>query len=108
LIYGKGLGSLHLKKNTKLNFGNSGTLTRLLVGILSTTPGIKVDIIGDNSLNKRSMKKLIDLMQRFGAFFLPKKKFNLPLKLISSEMPIGINYDAGVSAQLKSDPKPLP
>ena len=48
------------------------------------------------------MKKLIDLMQRFGAFFLPKKKFNLPLKLISSEMPIGINYDAGVSAQLKS------
>ena len=102
LIYGKGLGSLHLKKNTKLNFGNSGTLTRLLVGILSTTPGITVDIIGDNSLNKRSMKKLIDLMQRFGAFFLPKKKFNLPLKLISSEMPIGINYDAGVSAQLKS------
>ena len=102
LIYGKGLGSLYLKKNTQLNFGNSGTLTRLLVGILSTTPGIKVDIIGDNSLNKRSMKKLIDLMQRFGAFFLPKKKFNLPLKLISSEMPIGINYDAGVSAQLKS------
>ena len=102
LIYGKGLGSLHLKKNTKLNFGNSGTLTRLLVGILSTTPGITVDIIGDTSLNKRSMKKLIDLMQRFGAFFLPKKKFNLPLKLISSEMPIGINYDAGVSAQLKS------
>ena len=102
LIYGKGLGSLHLKKNTKLNFGNSGTLTRLLVGILSTTPGITVDIIGDTSLNKRSMKKLIDLMERFGAFFLPKKKFNLPLKLISSEMPIGINYDAGVSAQLKS------
>ena len=102
LIYGKGLGSLHLKKNTKLNFGNSGTLTRLLVGILSTTPGITVDIIGDNSLNKRSMKKLIDLMKRFGAFFLPIKKFNLPLKLISSEMPIGITYNAGVSAQLKS------
>ena len=102
LIFGKGLGSLHLKKNTKLNFGNSGTLTRLLVGILSTTPGITVDIIGDNSLNKRSMKKLIDLMKRFGAFFLPIKKFNLPLKLISSEMPIGITYNAGVSAQLKS------
>ena len=102
LIYGKGLGSLHLKKNSKLNFGNSGTLTRLLVGILSTSPGITVKISGDRSLNKRSMKKLIDLMKRFGALFLPKKKFNLPLKLISSEMPIGINYDAGVSAQLKS------
>ena len=102
LIYGKGLGSLHIKKNAKLNFGNSGTLTRLLVGILSTTPGITVNISGDQSLNKRSMKKLINLMKKFGAFFLPKKKFNLPLKLISSEMPVGINYDAGVSAQLKS------
>ena len=102
MIYGKGLGSLHLKKNAQLNFGNSGTLARLLIGILSTTPGITVNISGDHSLNKRSMKKLIDLMKKFGAFFLPKKKFNLPLKLISSEMPVGINYDAGVSAQLKS------
>ena len=102
MIYGKGLGSLYLKKNAQLNFGNSGTLARLLIGILSTTPGITVNISGDHSLNKRSMKKLIDLMKKFGAFFLPKNKFNLPLKLISSEMPVGINYDAGVSAQLKS------
>ena len=102
IIYGKGLGSLHLKKNGKLNFGNSGTLARLLIGILSTTPGIKVNISGDHSLNKRSMKKLIDLMREFGAFFLPKTRFNFPLKLISSEMPVGVNYNAGVSAQLKS------
>ena len=102
MIYGKGLGSLHLKKNGKLNFGNSGTLARLLIGILSTTPGIKVNISGDHSLNKRSMKKLIDLMREFGAFFLPKTRFNFPLKLISSEMPVGVNYNAGVSAQLKS------
>jgi 3-phosphoshikimate 1-carboxyvinyltransferase len=40
IINGKGLGSLHFKKNHKLNFGNSGTLARLLIGILSTTPGI--------------------------------------------------------------------
>jgi 3-phosphoshikimate 1-carboxyvinyltransferase len=102
LIYGKGMGSLSLKKNEKLNFGNSGTLARLLIGILSTTPGITVNISGDHSLNKRSMKKLINLMTKFGAFFLPKTKFNFPLKLISSEMPVGINYNAGVSAQLKS------
>ena len=48
------------------------------------------------------MKKLINLMSKFGATFLPKKKFNFPLKLISSKCPIGINYKAGVSAQLKS------
>ncbi len=102
LIYGKGLGSFFIKKNGKLNFGNSGTLARLLIGILSTTPGITANLSGDHSLNKRSMKSLIKLMNKFGAHFSPKNKFNFPLKLISSETPIGINYNAGVSAQLKS------
>ena len=45
LIYGKGLGSLFAKKNTKLNFGNSGTLARLLIGCIllpgqTTTQGV--------------------------------------------------------------------
>ena len=102
LIYGKGLGSLNIKKNSTLNFGNSGTLARLLIGILSTSPNISVKLKGDHSLNKRNMKKLIDLMSSFGAYFLPKKNFYFPLKMVSSEMPIGINYSAGVSAQLKS------
>jgi len=101
-IFGKGLGSLFAKKNTIINFGNSGTLARLLVGILSSTPNIEIKIKGDNSLNKRNMKKLIDLMSKFGASFYPKNKFNFPLKLISSTFPVGINYEAGVSAQLKS------
>ena len=101
-IYGKGLGSLFAKKNLKLNFGNSGTLARLLIGILSTTPDIEIDVRGDHSLNKRSMKKLIKIMSEFGAEFLPKNKFNFPLELISSDIPIGIDYQAGVSAQLKS------
>tara|TARA_Y100000591_G_scaffold226152_1_gene197217 strand:- start:732 stop:2075 length:1344 start_codon:yes stop_codon:yes gene_type:complete len=102
LVYGKGLGSLFAKKNTYLNFGNSGTLARLLIGILSTTPNIEINLSGDNSLNKRNMKKLIDLMTKFGAFFLPRNKNNFPLKIISSEIPLGFNYKAGVSAQLKS------
>jgi len=73
-----------------------------LIGILSTTPGIVASISGDHSLSKRSMKSLINLMKKFGAIFEPKNKFNFPLKLISSEFPIGINYKSGVSAQLKS------
>ncbi len=101
-IHGKGLGSLFAKKNLNLNFGNSGTLARLLIGILSTTSNIEIKIQGDHSLNKRSMKKLIKLMSEFGAEFLPKNKFNFPLKLISTEMPVCINYKSGVSAQLKS------
>jgi 3-phosphoshikimate 1-carboxyvinyltransferase len=101
-IHGKGLGSLFAKKNLTLNFGNSGTLARLLIGMLSTTPEIEIKVLGDHSLNKRSMKKLIEIMSEFGAEFLPKNKFNFPLKLVSTENPICINYKAGVSAQLKS------
>ncbi len=102
LIYGKGLGSLFAKKNFNLNFGNSGTLARLLIGILSTTPNIEIKVQGDHSLNKRNMRKLIKLMSEFGAEFLPKNKFNFPLKLISTEMPVYIKYKSGISAQLKS------
>ena len=102
LIYGKGLGSLYAKNNTELDFGNSGTLARLLIGILSTTPDINLKINGDKSLVKRDMSKLIFLMNKFGAEFLPKNKFKLPLKIISSEMPVGIYYKSGISAQLKS------
>ena len=101
-IYGKGLGSLFAQKNLTLNFGNSGTLARLLLGILSTTPNIEVKVQGDHSLNKRNMEKLIQLMSEFGAEFIPKNKFKFPLKIISTDMPVGINYKAGVSAQLKS------
>jgi len=102
LVYGKGLGSMVAKKDAIINFGNSGTLARLLIGLLSSTPNIQIKIRGDSSLNKRSMKKLINLMSKFGASFSPKNKFNFPLKMISSEMPVGLTYKAGVSAQLKS------
>ena len=44
LVHGKGLGSLFAKEKTILNCGNSGTLARLLIGILSTTPNINVII----------------------------------------------------------------
>ena len=101
-VFGKGIGSFSAKKNTLLNFGNSGTLARLLIGILSTTPNIEIKVTGDKSLKKRNMKKLTELMNSFGAKFLPKGKHTFPLNIISSNFPIGIKYDAGVSAQLKS------
>ena len=77
-VYGRGLGSLVAKKNSQLNFGNSGTLARLLIGILSTNPDIEIKVSGDHSLKKRNMKKLINLMTEFGATFYPKNKFNFP------------------------------
>ena len=101
-IFGNGIGSLSIKKNSKLNFGNSGTLARLLIGILSSTPNINISIKGDHSLNKRNMRELFELMSKFGSIFIPKKKLTFPIKFISSKYPVGINYSAGESAQLKS------
>ncbi len=101
-VFGKGLGSYVAKNNAKLNFGNSGTLARLIVGIISSTPNINLKVLGDRSLNKRSMKKLIFLMNKFGVEFYPKNKFFFPLRISSSNYPIGISYKSGTSAQLKS------
>ena len=53
-IYGKGLGSLFISaKKAKLNFGNSGTLARLLIGILATTPRVRVYFYGDRFIGIR-------------------------------------------------------
>ena len=101
-IYGKGLGSYTAKNTSELNFGNSGTLARLIIGIITSTPNLNLKVFGDKSLNKRSMKKLINLMSQFGAVFHPKNKFFFPLRITSSNYPIGISYDSGTSAQLKS------
>ena len=101
-IFGKGVGSAFTKRNTELNFQNSGTAARLITGLLSTNPGIQVKLNGDNSLRKRNMSKLISLLSMFGADFYPIGKKTFPLTLIASEMPIGINFTSETSAQLKS------
>ncbi len=101
-IFGKGLGSAFCFNNKTLNFENSGTAARLISGLISTTPGLKVKLKGDSSLSKRNMSSLINLLSRFGASFFPKNKTFFPLTLVSSSIPIGISYKAGISAQLKS------
>ena len=101
-IFGKGLGSYNAQKLSELNFGNSGTLARLIIGIITSTPNVNLKIYGDSSLNKRNMKKLIDLMSQFGAEFTPKNKSFFPLQISSTNFPIGITYQSGTSAQLKS------
>ena len=71
------------KRNDKLYFGNSGTLARLLIGILSTTPGIETYVSGDG-LSIKKHEKFDKLNGEIWSIFLPKNKFNFPLKLISS------------------------
>ena len=100
-IHGKGLGSFFAKKNLDLNFGNSGTLARCILGLCS---GIKekIKLIGDKSLSKRDFSRVIRPLKLFGAN-CRSNNGKLPIKLIGSNLLRPIKYfeDKG-SAQIKT------
>ena len=101
-IYGNGLGSFKTQNNLTINAGNSGTLARLLMGLLTTYPH-KIKIIGDKSLSKRPMGRIITPLEKFGCNFKPKNKKTLPLFITGSEIPMAINHEEKIgSAQVKS------
>tara|TARA_Y100000591_G_scaffold312151_1_gene316307 strand:- start:16 stop:1332 length:1317 start_codon:yes stop_codon:yes gene_type:complete len=100
-VYGKGINGLNVKKKTTINAKNSGTLGRLILGLLvNNTKPIK--LIGDKSLSKRDFKRIVDPLTKFGAKFRLKKN-KLPLEMIGSKnlKPIFYNENKG-SAQCKS------
>ncbi len=101
-IYGKGIDGFKYKKNLVINAQNSGTLGRLLLGLLINTK-FPVKIIGDKSLSRRDFKRISDPLSKFGAKFkLNKNKF-LPLTITGSANLKPINYfENKGSAQCKS------
>ena len=101
-IYGVGVRGYKYKKNLTINAHNSGTLGRLISGILiDTTYPIK--IVGDKSLSKRDFKRVAKPLSRFGASFQLKNNCNLPLVIKGSQnlKPIKFFENKG-SAQCKS------
>ncbi len=88
--------------NGTINCGNSGTTARLMMGLLSTYP-ITINFIGDKSLSKRPMARVINLLKEFGANALPENKNTMPFKFLGSY--VGLQNDQKLnvpSAQLKS------
>lgn len=83
-----------------LDCGNSGTTTRLLLGLLASQ-GINATFIGDDSLSSRPMNRILDPLSQMGL----KSKSNdgkLPITIYKSELS-GIEYESPVaSAQVKS------
>ena len=101
-IYGKGINGYEYKKDIKINAQNSGTLGRLILGILIDTP-YPVKILGDKSLSKRDFKRVTDPLSKFGAKFTLKKSHNLPLTISGSSKLNPIKYtESKGSAQCKS------
>ncbi len=101
-IYGKGINGYVFRKNLKLNAKNSGTLGRLLLGLLIDSP-YPIKIIGDKSLSQRDFKRVSDPLSNFGANFKLSKKKYLPLTIMGSKKLNPINYfEKKGSAQCKS------
>ena len=101
-IYGKGIDGYKYKKNLTINSQNSGTLGRLILGLLINTP-YPIKLIGDRSLSKRDFKRISDPLSRFGASFNLKKNKFLPLIISGSKKLKSINYfENKGSAQCKS------
>ncbi len=101
-IEGKGLNSFNIQKKIILNAGNSGTLSRLILGLLTHNP-YRVKITGDKSLSKRDFSRVIFPLKKFGASFKHNKNFTLPLEIIGTRNAKPIRYlETKGSAQCKS------
>jgi len=82
-----------------LDCGNSGTTMRLLCGILAGRPGVDATLIGDASLSKRPMGRVINPLKQMGAEIIGD---NAPVHVVGRQLN-GIHYDSPVaSAQVKS------
>ena len=101
-IYGKGPSGYKFKKNLVINAKNSGTLGRIILGILVNTPET-IKLIGDKSLSKRDFKRIAEPLSKFGAKLILKNNKTLPLKITGSSNLKPINYfEKRGSAQCKT------
>ena len=100
-IHGVGVGGL-LQPATALDMGNSGTSTRLLMGLVASHP-ITATFIGDASLSKRPMGRVIEPLGLMGADFTAMPGGRLPLMVRGLCPAVPITYRLPVaSAQVKS------
>jgi 3-phosphoshikimate 1-carboxyvinyltransferase len=101
VIDGVGVGGL-LQPQAALDMGNSGTSTRLLMGLVATHP-ISATFTGDASLSRRPMGRVIEPLSRMGAEITASPGGRLPLMLRGAETPLPLSYRLPVaSAQVKS------
>jgi 3-phosphoshikimate 1-carboxyvinyltransferase len=100
-IVGNGPDGYKFKKNITINSKNSGTLGRLIMGLLINTPH-KIKIIGDKSLSKRDFYRIAEPLKKFGSNIKLTNK-GLPLTIQGRENPSPIIYlEKKGSAQCKS------
>ncbi|TRW14867.1 3-phosphoshikimate 1-carboxyvinyltransferase [Glacieibacterium frigidum] len=100
-IHGVGVGGL-LQPQTALDMGNSGTSTRLLMGLLASHP-LVATFTGDASLSRRPMARVTVPLETMGAQFTTSPGDRLPLTMTGACPAVPIRYVLPVaSAQVKS------
>lgn len=100
VVKGRGVGGLRAPE-TPIDFGNSGTGTRLMMGVIAGHP-ITVTMTGDASLSKRPMRRVIGPLKEMG-LQIAEDRETLPLTLTGSDQLVPIVYELPVaSAQVKS------
>ena len=100
-VHGVGVGAL-LQPRAPLAMGNSGTSTRLLMGLVASHP-ISATFVGDASLSKRPMGRVIEPLGWMGAAFAASAGGCLPLTVRGASPAVPIEYRLPVaSAQVKS------
>jgi 3-phosphoshikimate 1-carboxyvinyltransferase len=100
-VHGVGVGGL-MQPSGALDMGNSGTSTRLLMGLVASHR-LTATFSGDASLSKRPMGRVIDPLSQMGAEFTASPGGMLPLMVRGLVPAIPISYRLPVaSAQVKS------
>jgi 3-phosphoshikimate 1-carboxyvinyltransferase len=99
-IEGRGLSGL-LAPVRNLDAGNSGTTVRMMSGILAGCP-FESTFVGDSSLSRRPMKRIIEPLRRFGAKLEAREDNYLPLKIQGGALSAVFFEMLIASAQVKS------
>lgn len=98
-----GVGASGLKSpSTILDCGNSGTTMRLLMGVISSQPGLVAELTGDSSLIRRPMKRVADPLRKMGAQIQLSQEDFAPMKITGTHLK-SVDYDLKIaSAQIKT------
>ena len=101
-VHGVGVGGLR-PPSSVLDFGNSGTGCRLVMGAVAGSP-VTATFDGDASLRKRPMQRILDPVELMGARTVSMSEHGrLPITLAGARDPMPIVYRTPVpSAQIKS------
>lgn len=100
-VHGVGVGGL-LQPCQALDMGNSGTSTRLLMGLVASHP-VTATFIGDASLSRRPMGRVVEPLSRMGASFTCAPGGRLPATVTGACPAVPIRHALPVaSAQVKS------